>query len=88
MVLYLSIQLRCHNKNKTKMFIKCRTHSSFHFHQEVNHQNVTHFTLNGNQRRPTMKKHLKIQSLLNEQAKLQFTKLTEITSLRIKQITF
>ena len=32
----------------------------FHYHQEVNHQNVTHFTLNGNQKRPTMKKHLKI----------------------------
>ena len=26
MVLYLSIQLRCRNKNKTKMFIKCPTH--------------------------------------------------------------
>ena len=26
MVLYLSIQLRCRNKNKTNMFIKRRTH--------------------------------------------------------------
>ena len=26
MVLYLSIQLRCRNKNKTKMFIKRPTH--------------------------------------------------------------
>ena len=28
MVLYLSIQLRCRNKNKTKMFIKRLTHKT------------------------------------------------------------
>ena len=28
MVLYLSIQLRCCNKNKTKMLIKCPTHKT------------------------------------------------------------
>ena len=28
MVLYLSIQLRCCNTNKTKMFIKCLTHKN------------------------------------------------------------
>ena len=44
----------------------------FHYNQEVYHQNVTHFTLNGNQKRPTMKKHLKIPSLLIERTKLQF----------------
>ena len=47
-------------------------HSFFHYHQEVNQQNVTHFTLKGNQNRPTMKKHLKIPSQLNERVKLQF----------------
>ena len=29
MVLYLLIQLRCRNKNKTKMFIKRRTHKNW-----------------------------------------------------------
>ena len=29
MVLYLTIQLRCYNKNKTKMFIKRRTHKNW-----------------------------------------------------------
>ena len=29
MVLYLSIQLRCRNKNKTKKFIKRRTHKNW-----------------------------------------------------------
>ena len=29
MVLYLSTKLRCRNKNKTKMFIKCRTHKNW-----------------------------------------------------------
>ena len=28
-VLYLSIQVRCRNKNKKKMFIKCRTHKNW-----------------------------------------------------------
>ena len=31
MVLYLSIQLRCRNKNKPKMFIKRRTHKNWLF---------------------------------------------------------
>ena len=30
MVLYLSIQLRCCNKNKTKMFIKRPTHKKWY----------------------------------------------------------
>ena len=29
------------------------------YHQQVDHQNVAHFTLNGNQERPTMKKSSK-----------------------------
>ena len=29
--------------------------SSFHYHQQVDNQNVTHFTSNGNQERSTMK---------------------------------
>ena len=29
MVLYLSIQFRCRNKSKTKMFIKRRTHKNW-----------------------------------------------------------
>ena len=84
MALYLSIQLRCLNKNKTKNvyqtsdtqnLVIIRFLSSylegllnfmctqlFHNHQEVNQQNVKHFTLNGDQKRPTMKKHLKILS--------------------------
>ena len=111
MVLYLSIQLRFCNKNKTKMLIKRPTHkklvviwfyllifkgywtscahSFFHYYREVNHQNVIHFTLNGKQKRPTMKKHKKIPSLLIERAKIaisnpSFTKLSKITSLWIK----
>ena len=47
-------------------------HSFLHQQQEVNHQNVIHFTLNGSQKRPTMKKHLKIPRLLIERLKLQF----------------
>ena len=31
MVLYLSIQLRCRNKNKTTMFIKRRTHNNWYY---------------------------------------------------------
>ena len=31
MVLYLSIQLRCRNKNKTKMFNKRQTHKNWYF---------------------------------------------------------
>ena len=40
----------------------------FHYHQEVDQQNVTHFTLNGNQERSTMKKTSKNPKmcLLNE----------------------
>ena len=30
--------------------------SSFHYHQQVDHQNVKPLTLNSNQERPTMKK--------------------------------
>ena len=76
MVLNLSIQLRCCNKNKTKMLINLRhTKNStylvfssdlegllnlmctqlFPLSSEGNHQNVTHFTLNGNQKRLTIK---------------------------------
>ena len=44
----------------------------FRYHQEVNHQNMTHFTLNDNQKHPTMKKHLKIRNPLIERAKLRF----------------
>ena len=46
--------------------------SSFHYHQQVDHQNVTHFTFNGNQVCPTMKKHLKIPNVLIKRAALQF----------------
>ena len=46
--------------------------SSFHYHQQVDHQNATHFTLNGNQERPTMKKHLNIPKVLIKRAALQF----------------
>ena len=93
MVLYLSIQLGCCNKNKTKMVIKRPTHKNgnylilssdleelsnlmythlFPLSSGIHHQNVTHFTLNGNQKLPTVKKHLKIPCLLIERAKLQF----------------
>ena len=51
---------------------------SFHYHQQVDHKNVTHFTLNGNQERPTMKKHLKIPNMLIKRAALQ----SEIVNLR------
>ena len=50
---------------------KC-AHSFFHYHQEVYQQNLTHFTLNGNQEHPTMKKHVKNPSQFTERAKLQF----------------
>ena len=46
--------------------------SFFHYHQEVNHQNVIHFTLIGSQKRLTMKKHLKIPILLIKRATVQF----------------
>ena len=94
MVLYLSIQLRCCNRNKNQNvyqtsdtqkngyhllvssylqeLLNLMCTQLFHYHQEVNHLNVTHLTLNGNKKRPTMKKHLKIRSLLIERAKLQF----------------
>ena len=54
--------------------------SSFHFHQQVDHQNVTHFTFNGNQKRQTMKKHLKFPNVLIKRAALQF----KIVNLRSK----
>ena len=55
------------------MVIEPNVHTAFfHYHQEVNQQNGTHFTINGNQERPTMKTHLKIPSQLTERAKLQF----------------
>ena len=53
----LSIQLRCCNKNKTKMFIK-----------RQRHKNGNYLIL----KESYDEKHLKIQSLLIERAKLQF----------------
>ena len=47
----------------------------FHYHQKVDHQNVTNFTLNGNQEHQTMKKHqkhLKIPIVLIKRATSQF----------------
>ena len=93
MVTNLSIQLRCCNKNETKIVIKRPTHKNGNYlilssdlegllnlmctqffplsPGSLSSKRDT-FTLNGNQKRPTMKKHLKIKSLLIERAKLQF----------------
>ena len=75
MVLYLSIQLRCQNKNKTKMFLK--------------RHNVAQFSLIGTLEHPTMKKTLQNPKswLLNEWNHSPKPSNYEITSLWIKQIT-
>ena len=55
-----------------KSYLTLSENSSFHYNQQVGHQNVTHFTLNGNQERPTMKKTSKILNMLINRANLQF----------------
>ena len=79
MVLYLLIQLRCCSKKNKPTWLSNVRHtnfgsenSSFHYQQKVHHQNVTHFTLNGNHERPTMKKHLKIPNVIIKRATFQF----------------
>ena len=55
-----------------KSYLTLSENSSFHYQQQVDHQNMTHFIFNGNKKRPTMKKHLNIPNVLIKPAKLHF----------------